>query len=90
MPSQDELVQVILAELRSKHQIDLRPETGVTLSVSVQGTGQWQGGPGCRRVVPISLLSLRGARGCGSGTGRALGCVISERRAQSRRKQNEQ
>eukprot|EP00116_Pleurobrachia_bachei_P002181 sb/3462443/ len=32
LPSQDELIQVILAELRSKHQIDLRPETGVTLS----------------------------------------------------------
>ena len=48
LPSQDELIQVILAELRSKHQIDLRPETGVTLSVSVMYCEMWGL---CRRTL---------------------------------------
>jgi hypothetical protein len=34
LPSQDQLVQIVISELHSKHSIDLHPASGITAAVS--------------------------------------------------------
>ena len=35
LPSQDQLVQIVISELHSKHSIDLHPASGITPAVSL-------------------------------------------------------